>query len=180
MGETMTEKHINGKVVRLIKGDVTAQEVDAFVFYATSNLVLGSGFGTAISVRGGQSIQKELSKLAPVEVGNAVVTGGGDMKAKYIIHAVGPKFQEPDEEGKLRKTMHTALEKAEEKGVETLAFPAMGTGFYGIQPDLCARVMLDTIKDHLNGATSLKKVWICLMDTREIVPFTRQLEALNI
>jgi len=174
----MTEKSINGKFIRLMKGDVTDVDADAFVFYATENLVLGSGYGTAISLRGGPSIQEELNKLAPVGVGEAVVTGGGQMKASYIIHAVGPKFQEADEETKLRKAIVSALKRAEEKGIKRLAFPPMGTGFYGIPADTCARVMLQTIRECLNGKTQLEEVIICMRDTREVKPFSNQLEAM--
>jgi O-acetyl-ADP-ribose deacetylase len=174
----MTEKKINGKTIRLVKGDVTDIDVDAFTYYATEDLILGSGYGTAISIRGGPKIQEELQTLGPVQVGEAVVSHAGEMKASYIIHAVGPKFQEKDEEAKLRKTMVSALKKAEEKGIKRLAFPPMGSGFYGIPADLCARVMLETIRDHLAGASQLDEVIICTPDTREVKPFTSKLEAL--
>jgi O-acetyl-ADP-ribose deacetylase (regulator of RNase III) len=173
----MKEKKINDKVVRIVREDVTDLEVDAFVYYATSDLVLGSGWGTAIAVRGGPSIQEELNGLGPVNTGDAVISGAGEMKAKNIIHAVGPKFQEEDEEAKLRKTMLSALKCAEEKGVATLAFPPMGTGFYGIPLDLSARVMFETIKDRLtNGQSSIKEVCISLMDSREFPPFEAAME----
>ena len=137
---------IGQSVVQLIKGDVTDLAVDAFVFYAQPDLALGSGFGTAISVRGGPTIVKELEALGPVATGEAVVSAAGDLKADFIIHAVGPRFREDDIESKLRTTMVNSLKRAEEKGVERIAFPAMGAGYYGIAPDLCARVMLEEIK----------------------------------
>ena len=173
----MKEKKINERVLRIVREDVTDVEVDAFVYYATPDLVLGSGWGTAIAVRGGPSIQEELNGLGPVETGAAVITAGGEMKAKHIIHAVGPKFQEEDEEAKLRKTMLSVLKCAEDNGVGTLAFPPMGTGFYGIPLDLSARVMLETIRDRLsNGQSSIKEVLICLMDSREFPPFEAQMD----
>lgn len=174
----MTEKKINGKTLRLEKGDVTDLELDAFAFYAAEDLALGSGYGTAISIRGGPSIQEELNGHAPLAVGEAVLTGAGEMKASYIIHAVGPKFQEADEEAKLRKTMASALKRAEEKGIKRLAFPPMGSGFYGIPVDLCARVMLETIREHLSNSTQIDEVIICAPDSREFNPFTKQMEAL--
>jgi len=175
----MAEKHISGKVVRLVNGDLTLQEVDAIVFYASPNLVLGSGYGTAIAVRGGPSIQKALSAMAPAEVGTAVVTEAGNLKARWIIHAVGPRFQEPGEEDKLRATVSAALRRADEKKVETLAFPPMGTGFYGIAPEVSAAIMTEVITEHLKGPTSLREVRICVKDTREKVPFTRALEGIK-
>jgi O-acetyl-ADP-ribose deacetylase (regulator of RNase III) len=173
----MKEKKINDKVMRIVREDVTDLEVDAFVYYASPDLVLGSGWGTAIAVRGGPSVQEELKGLAPVDTCGAVITAAGEMKAKHIIHAVGPRFQEENLEAKLRKTMLATLKCAEENGVGTLAFPPMGTGFYGIALDLCAKVMLETIRAHLNnGGSSIKEVLICLMDSREFPPFEAQMD----
>ncbi|MEW6442618.1 MAG: macro domain-containing protein [bacterium] len=175
----MTEKKLKGKSIHLMKADVTDVEADALVFYATESLALGSGYGTAISVRGGPSVQEECKKLAPVRVGEAVVTGAGQMKAKFIIHAVGPKFQEEGEEAKLRQTVASALRRAEEKGIKKLAIPPLGTGFYGIPVETCAKVMVQTIREHLmNGNSGLEEVIICARDTREVKPFSKQIEAL--
>ena len=103
MPEAISEgTRVNRSVVRLIKGDITDLEVDAFVFCAQGDLAIGTGFGTAISVRGGPTIQQELLGSGPVATGEAVVSAAGDLKANFIIHAVGPKFQEKDIEGKLR------------------------------------------------------------------------------
>jgi len=167
---------VNQSVVRLIKGDITDLDVDAFVFYAEPNLALGSGFGGAIAVRGGASIQKELESLAPVAPGEAVVSAAGNLKAKYIIHANGPKFQEEDTEAKLRTTAINALRRAEQIGVERLAVPAMGAGYYGIAPDLCARVMLEEITGHLRSETCISEVVICVLDTPQYNAFKTQLE----
>ncbi|MHC4470081.1 MAG: macro domain-containing protein, partial [Planctomycetota bacterium] len=104
--------------LELVRGDVTLLEVDAFVFYATHDLKLGSGFGGAIAVRGGPSIQEELDELGPLETCEAVVSAAGELKAKHIIHAVGPRFEEPGVEDKLRRTMRNVLALADEKGVE--------------------------------------------------------------
>jgi O-acetyl-ADP-ribose deacetylase (regulator of RNase III) len=167
---------INRSVVRLIKGDITDLDVDAFVFYAQPDLALGSGFGGAIAVRGGPSIQKDLETLAPVATGEAVVSAAGNLKAEYIIHAVGPRFQEEDTEGRLRTTVLSSLRCAEEIKVGRLAFPAMGAGYYGIPPDVCARVMLEVIIGHLKGTTRIKEVVICVLDTRQYNAFKDQLE----
>ena len=180
MAEAVSEgTRINETAVRLIRDDVTDLDIDAFVFYAQNDLVLGSGFGNAITVRGGPNVQKELDELAPVETGEAVVSDAGGLKAKYVIHAVGPKFQEADTETKLHATMLNALKRADEKGVEQLAFPAMGAGFYGTPPDLCARVMVDVITQHLRGSTVIKDVVICVLDTRQYTTFQGALGALG-
>jgi O-acetyl-ADP-ribose deacetylase (regulator of RNase III) len=165
--------------IRLIRSDITELEVDAFVFYAQPDLALGSGFGGAIAVRGGPTIQKELDGLGPVETGQVAVSGAGNLKARQIIHAVGPRFNEEDTEGKLRTTVLNSLKAAEEKGAQTVAFPPMGTGFYAVPLDLSARVMLDTIKSYLEGETGLQEVVICVVDNREFVPFEAQLASLK-
>jgi O-acetyl-ADP-ribose deacetylase (regulator of RNase III) len=169
---------INRSVIRLIKEDITVLDVDAFVFYAQSNLALGSGFGGAISVRGGPTVQKELETLGPVATGESVVSGAGNLKARYIIHAVGPKFQEADTEGKLRTTVINSLKRAEEKSIERIAFPAMGAGYYGIPSNLCARVMLEAIRNHLEGETCIREVIICVLDTPQYESFQAPLSDL--
>ena len=170
---------VNQTTIQLIKDDITDLEVDAFVFYAQSDLALGSGFGTAISVRGGPTIQQELEQLAPVATGDAVISSAANLKASHIIHAVGPKFQEEDTESKLRRTVVNSLKRAEEKGVASLAFPAMGAGFYGIPPELCAKVMLDEITKHLQGSSGIKEIVICVLDTRQYTTFQNALSALG-
>jgi len=157
--------------LRLLKEDVTLIDVDAFVYYARHDLVLGSGFGGAISARGGPDIQPELDALAPVETCDVVVSGAGELKARHIFHAVGPRFQEEDTEPKLRKTIQNVLAAASGKGIRSLAFPPMGAGYYGIPLDDCARVMIEEIRAHLDGKTSLEDVVICVQDLREQEPF---------
>lgn len=168
------EKKINGTVVRIQQGDLTALPVDAFVFYAKENLQLGSGFGTAIQSRGGDSIKKELEKIGGVKMGEAVITGAGRLEAKHIIHACGPKFQEADTEKKLRASIEAALKVAAANGIKSLAFPPMGAGFYGVPLDLCATVMLGTIQDFLASQSSLEEVIICVIDKREFTAFNNQ------
>lgn len=173
------ELRVNNKLIRLMIGDITNLEIEAFVYYARPDLVLGSGFGGAISVRGGPKIQEELKKFGKIETGEAVVSSGGNLKAKSIIHAVGPRFQEEDTEGKLRQTTLNVLRKAEEKGIKKLAFPAMGVGFYGIPLDLCAKISLEVVKKHLEGQAGLEEVIFCLRDSREYKPFQEQLKKMG-
>jgi len=172
-------KTINGCTVRLEKGDITDFEVEAFVFYAREDLKLMSGFGNAIATRGGPSVQKELDELGERRVGEAVVTGAGNMKASNIIHAVGPKFLEPDMDEKLAATMRNTLAAAEEKGFKQVAFPAMGAGFYGLARPMCAAVMLETIRDHLNNGSGLQDIIIRVIDTLEYEPFAEVLNGLD-
>jgi len=160
----------------LIKGDLTDLDVEAIVYYAEPDLVLGAGFGTAISVRGGPGIRKELEGLGPLKTGQVAVTAAGKLKAGWIFHAVGPRFQEAGTEEKLRLTIANVLREASSRGIRSLAFPPMGAGFYGIPLEMCARVMVENIRTHLAGETSLEKAIICVLDNREFHPFRQQLQ----
>ena len=172
----MAEKKIGNKVLRLVRGDITDMEIEAFVFDITDDVKLGSGFGGAIQQRGGIVIQKQLDEIGSCPTGEAVVTEAGILKADWIIHANGPKFREEDEESKLRKTVQSALARAEEKGVKRLAFPPIGTGLYQVPLDLCSRVMVDTISAHLANGSTLEEVLIVAPDNREFNPFKAHIE----
>jgi O-acetyl-ADP-ribose deacetylase (regulator of RNase III) len=126
------ELKVNQSVIRLTTGFIIDLNVDAIVYYARPDLVLGSGYGGAIVTKGGPKIQEELKKIGGINTTEVVITSGGNLKAKYIIHAVGPRFQEENLEEKLRTTTLNALRRAEENKIQVLAFPAMGAGFYGI------------------------------------------------
>jgi len=173
-----TEKQVNKTLVRLQRGDLTALKVDAFVFYARENLQLGAGFGTAIQVRGGDAVKKELEKIGSLRMSEAAITTAGNMQARFIIHACGPKFQEPDAEGKLRRCVLAALKLAEEKGLKSLAFPPMGAGFYGVPLEVCSTLMLEVIKGFLQANTSLEEIVICVIDKREFNAFKDKVEKL--
>lgn len=165
--ETVKRK-LGKMVVELIKEDLTALPVDAFVFYAREDLQLGSGYGTAIQQRGGVAIKKELEAIGSIGMGEAVVTTAGAMQADKIIHACGPKFQEPDVEEKLRRAMRSALRVAGENGLRTVAFPPMGYGFYGVPMDLCGKVMLEEIASFAAAPDrSLERIIICVVDQRD-------------
>ncbi len=176
---TPLEKKIGKTTIKLLQGDLTAMPIDAFVFYARKNLEIGAGFGTAISSRGGISIKKELEQIGSIKMGEAVITKAGEMKPRHIIHACGPKFQEADTEKKLRDCMISSMKVAGDNNLKVIAFPPMGTGFYGIPLDVSARVMLDTMREFLQkGDTSLEELIICVMDHHEYLPFKKKFESL--
>jgi O-acetyl-ADP-ribose deacetylase (regulator of RNase III) len=179
MASMSKERKVNKSVVRVAKGDITAMDVDAFVFYADVDLKLGAGFGSAIAVRGGPKIQEELAALGTQKVGAAVASGAGQLKARHIIHAVGPRFQEPDGEKKLGETVANALGCAEKLDVRRVAFPPMGCGFYGVPLATAARIMLAAMKKHLEGKTKLEEVMVIVCDRREFAPFSEELESLR-
>lgn len=174
------ELKIDGKKIRLTVGFIIdTKEVEAIVYYAQPDLALGSGFGSAIAAQGGPKIQEELKKISGAGVTEVVVTGGGNLAAKYILHAIGPRFQEAEMEKKLEATMMNALRKAEECKIQRVAFPAMGAGFYGIPLEVCARVTLEAVKGFIGKANSLQEVVFCLRDSREFRPFQEHLQKLK-
>jgi len=170
--------NLNGTPISVLKGDITDLDIESFVFYAREDLRLGSGFGTAIAIRGGQTIQEELENLAPVKTTDVVLSKAGELKAKYILHAVGPKFMEEDLEGKLRRTILNTLKTAEENGIRKVAFPPMGTGFYGVPLDTSADITFSTIKEYLNKGSKIEEIIICALDNREFIPFRQRLDRL--
>ena len=166
---------VSNATVSVVREDITLYEIDAFVYYAQSDLNLGTGFGNAIAMRGGPKIQQELNELGPVDTCGVVVSGSGKLPAEYIFHAVGPKFQEADFEQKLVETIHNVLRLADEKGIPRIAFPAMARGFYGLPLPDSARVTVKSIKDYLAGETGVKEVVICVNDHNDVKAFQDQL-----
>ncbi len=172
----LDELKINGRRILLETGFIIdRKDVEGIVFYARPDLALGSGYGAAIATQGGPKIQEELKKIGTAKVTDVVVTGAGDLKIKYLLHAVGPRFQEENIEEKLRMTILNTLRKGEEYQLKRIAFPAMGAGFYGIPLDVCARVSLETAKEFLAEARSLQEIIFCLRDNREFKYFQEQL-----
>ena len=172
----MVEKRIGEKVMRLVRGDITDMEVEALVYDITADAKLGSGYGGAISQRGGPAVQKELDKIGSCPTGEAIITSAGNMKARYIVHVNGPKFHEPGTEEKLRRAALSALQRAQEKGIKQIAFPPIGTGLYQVPLDLCARVLVDALQEQLQSNTGLEEVLLVALDTREFRPFQAKME----
>lgn len=142
---------------------------------ANARLVLGGGVAGAIRRRGGPGIQAECNRLAPINVGEAVMTKGGSLKARYVIHAVGPRMGEGGEEQKLATATLNSLRLAEEAGLKSLAFPAISTGVYGYPLNRCAKVMLKACIEYLSGETGISRVIFCLYDHDAFSAFAREL-----
>ena len=173
------ERTVKDGVIRLIQGDLTELAVDAIVNAANAHLVLGGGVAGAIRSKGGPSIQEECNRIGGTTVGQAVVTGAGNLKASYVIHAVGPSYGEGNEDEKLHGATLNSLKRATEKGMRSIAFPAISTGIFGFPKDRCADIMLKTIRDYLeNEATSLKEVILCLWSKDDLELFSQKLNAL--
>ena len=153
---------IKDRILRLVEGDITEQETDAIVNAANASLQLGGGVAGAIRRKGGPSIQEECDPIGRTFVGGAVITTGGNLKARYVIHAVGPRMGEGDEDRKLENATKNSLNLADQYHLSSITFPAISTGIFGYPMDRCARIMLRTAKEYLEGETGLKLVVICL------------------
>lgn len=154
---------INDRQIVLLQGDITEMDTDAIVNAANKDLVLGAGVAGAIRTKGGPSIQEECNRIGGAPVGGAAITTGGNLTARYVIHAVGPRMGEGDEDRKLADATRNSLKLAHEKGLASIAFPAISTGIFGFPKDRCARIMLSTVAESLKSEDlTLKQVVFCL------------------
>ena len=168
----------NGRKIVVCKGDITEQDTEAIVNAANSYLKHGGGVAEAIVRKGGRIIQEESDNIGYVEVGEVGVTSGGKLKCKYVIHAVGPRWGEGNEDEKLRKAVRRSLEKATELKITSIAIPAISSGIFGFPKERNADIVLTTVKEFLEKEeTSLKEVRLCNIDifTTEIY-YRRSLE----
>ncbi len=151
--------------ITILQGDITDMDVDAVVNAANTSLLLGAGVAGAIRKKGGDSIQKECDKIGSIPLGESTITSSGNLKARYVIHAAGMHLGAGVDEKALRDATRNSLLRADEKGIKTIAFPAIGTGVGGFPVDRCAKVMIDVVSKHLqNEKTSLDKVYFVLFD----------------
>jgi O-acetyl-ADP-ribose deacetylase (regulator of RNase III) len=168
----------SGRIVYLVHGDLTAEKVDAIVNAANAQLAHGGGVAGAIVRVGGREIQAEsdtwVRKHGPVSHEHPAITGAGQLPCRYVIHAVGPVWGESDEDAKLHSAVTGALSLADEKGLTSLALPAISTGIFGFPKDRGARVILDAIVDYFtdNTEASISEVHITLIDEPSVAIFT--------
>lgn len=170
---------INKAVLELTQGDITDQTTDAIVNAANAALQLGGGVAGAIRRRGGPKIQEECNRIGGTHVGGAVITTGGNLAAKYVIHAVGPRHGEEHEDAKLKDATLNSLILADQKKLKSITFPAISTGIFGFPKDRCATIMLSTTIAYLEGPTKLEKVVYCLYDQKTFEIFKRSLKSLT-
>jgi O-acetyl-ADP-ribose deacetylase (regulator of RNase III) len=162
----------------LVNGDLTEQATDAIVNPANSELILGGGVAGAIRRKGGPKIQEECDKIGGTPVGTAVITTGGNLKARYVIHAVGPMMGEGDEDRKLRDATLNSLKVADQHKLKSISFPAISTGIFGYPLESCAQIMLVTTSGYLRGKTGLEKVAFCLWGDEAYQTFEETLNRL--
>ena len=167
---------IANTVLELIDSDITEMDTDAIVNAANVQLILGGGVAGAIRQKGGPAIQQQCDKIGGTFVGGAVITTGGKLKAKYVIHAVGPRMGEGDENNKLKNTTLNSLKLADKHNIRSIAFPAISAGIFGFPIERCAEIMLRTTIEYLKGQTGLKKVVFCLFGSDSYAVFEKQLK----
>ncbi len=141
----------SGAAIQIVQADLTDEQTDAIVNAANEQLQLGGGVAGAIRRKGGSSIQQECDKIGYTPTGSAAITHGGTLKARYVIHAVGPVWHGGNhgEEDLLTSAVRKSLELTEEKNLRSVSLPAISSGIFGFPKERCAEIILSTINDYL-------------------------------
>jgi O-acetyl-ADP-ribose deacetylase (regulator of RNase III) len=175
---------INDTTLELVEGDITKLDTDAIVNAANERLAHGGGVAAVIAQAGGPAIQKEsdqwVREHGRVTTGSAAITSGGDLKADYVIHAVGPVYSsmsKPKAAALLASAVESALEMADEYDLKSIAMPAISTGIYGYPMDEAAAVMLKAAIDYVKDGTGLERIVFCLYGRSAFDAFVERLEA---
>lgn len=164
---------IGNASIEFVRGDITDVAADAIVNAANSRLAGGGGVDGAIHRVGGPSIMRECSAIGGCPTGGAVATGAGDLKARYVIHAVAPVYSgSPKDAVQLASAYAASLTVAEERGVKSIAFPSLGTGAYGYPIDEAAAIALRTVADHLRSG-SIERVTFVLFSDADLETYRR-------
>ncbi|MGD0232425.1 MAG: macro domain-containing protein [Syntrophorhabdales bacterium] len=174
--EIVKEVVLHATRVRVIRGDLTEAPVDAIVNAANSHLQHGGGVAGAIVRKGGAIIQEESDRIGYVPVGESAVTTAGKLPAKYVIHTVGPRWGEGDEEAKLRSAVRNTLKVAEERGFTRIAMPAISAGIFGFPKDRCAHIILEEITAFVARGRVIEEIDLYLLDPEIIDFFSREIE----
>ncbi|MDY6987866.1 MAG: AAA family ATPase [Thermodesulfobacteriota bacterium] len=176
----LMERKVGNSVVEVSRSDLTEMDTDAIVNAANAQLILGAGVAGAIKAKGGDKIQEECHVIGGTFVGGAVITTGGDLKARHVIHAVGPRMGEGEEDEKLKNATLNSLKVADENNLASISFPAISTGIFGFPKDRCAEIMLGTVIDYLEkGETGLQRVVFCLHGASSFEIFSEALKGLQ-
>ncbi len=174
------EIQINQAVLSLVQGDITRQDTDAIVNAANARLAGGSGVDGAIHRAGGPSIMEQCRQIGGCPTGQAVITSGGNLKARYVIHTVGPVYQggTRGEANLLKSAYLESLRLASARGLKSIAFPAVSTGVYSYPLAEAARIALKTTIDYLRTHDDLTLVRFVLYDQPTLAVFQDELRKL--
>lgn len=168
-------KHDNAKIIKLMGGDITERNTDAIVNAANSYLKHGGGVAAAIVRKGGPTIQEESNNIGFVPVGSAVLTTAGKLSCKAVIHAVGPRIGEGNEDHKLTNAVRNVLLLASEQNFSSISMPAISSGIFGFPKDKCAKILVEESKRFLeNETTSIEVIEFCIIDDETIEYFKAQ------
>lgn len=155
---------VGNKEIQVIQGDITEAATEAIVNAANNHLWMGAGVAGAIKRKGGIEIEKEAVSKGPIKVGEAVITGGGKLKAKYVIHAAAMGQDLRTDSQKVKEATRNSLRLAESHKISSIAFPAIGTGVGGFPVDECAEIMVSEATSFLQKSRHLRKVMLVLFD----------------
>ena len=160
------EKNVAEKTLRLVQDDITSRRVDVIVNAANSYLQHCGGVAAAILQKGGKKIQEESNKIGFVPVGSAVKTISGNLPCKAVIHTVGPKMGEGNEDKKLKKAIQNSLLLASTSNFSSISLPAVSSGIFGIPKKRCAEIILRQAKEFIERRpdSSLKIIEVCIFD----------------
>jgi O-acetyl-ADP-ribose deacetylase (regulator of RNase III) len=175
------EVKINNSTLSLVEGDITKEETDAIVNAANSRLAGGGGVDGAIHRAGGPSIMEECRQIGGCPTGQAVITTAGNLKAKYVIHAVGPVYQGGTKgEAALLKSAHLeSLKLASAKKLRSISFPAISTGVYGYPVNEAALIALRTVIDYLKEHADIGLVRFVLFGRKTYEIFAEELRKIT-
>ena len=172
---------IHHSTLEIVQGDITLQDIAAIGNAANSALAGGGGVDGAIHRAGGPAVMAELkSRYKGCPTGSAVITGGGRLKAKYVIHAVGPRYSGSPQDAKLLSGAYRkSLELCTESKIDSIAFPSISTGIYGYPVEEASRIALKTVIDYLEGHPEIKLVRFVLFDSRTLEVYEGALKELT-
>ena len=158
-------------------GDITQLELDALVNAANNRLWMGGGVAGALKRAGGQEIEDEAVRKEPISTGEAIATGAGKLKAKYIIHAAVMGQDLKTDADKIRQATRNSLLRADELGIKSIAFPALGTGVGGFPLKECARIMINEVRWHSTKKTALEKAVFAMYSESAYQVFKQELKS---
>ena len=150
--------------LEILQGDITNQTTDAIVNAANSDLILGAGVAGAIARKGGPSIQEECNRHGPINVGEAALTGAGNLRCKWVIHAAGMALGRPVTASALESCTRASLDLCREHNISSISFPAIGAGIGGLDRNICAETMLKVARQYLEQFDTPKKIVFVLYD----------------
>ncbi len=174
----------DGRLLEAIQGDITEEETDVIVNAANEQLAHGGGVAGAIVRRGGHEIQAESDRWVrehgPVPTGGAAITGAGRLKARYVVHAVGPRKGMANAEALLAQAVRSALARADEVGGRYVALPAISTGIFGFPKPAGVQIIVAAVQEYLDSHpdSSIERVRLCDRDAMTASLFAQTLKAL--